>query len=128
MSYGKVEEPSSSRSPYPNTARFAATCAIQTVTSSRSDRAQPSLTVNARPGWDVDLKYRKRRYPSERCEWLTRRMTENSFPSRFTSSQTHMAERELSAFIGAVTELFGREQARASAGSSISPPSPLPLS
>jgi|SRR5579872_299986 hypothetical protein len=29
--------------------------------------------------------------------------------------QTHMAERELSAFIGAVTELFGSEQARASA-------------
>jgi hypothetical protein len=29
--------------------------------------------------------------------------------------QTHMAERELSAFIGAVTELFGPEQARASA-------------
>lgn len=26
--------------------------------------------------------------------------------------QTHMAERELSAFIGAVTELFGPEQAR----------------
>lgn len=30
--------------------------------------------------------------------------------------QTHMAERELSAFIGAVTELFGPEQARASTG------------
>jgi hypothetical protein len=29
--------------------------------------------------------------------------------------QTHMAERELSAFIGAVTKLFGPEQARASA-------------
>jgi hypothetical protein len=29
--------------------------------------------------------------------------------------QTHMAERELSAFIGAVTELYGPEQARASA-------------
>lgn len=29
--------------------------------------------------------------------------------------QTHMAKRELSAFIGAVTELFGSKQARASA-------------
>jgi hypothetical protein len=37
------------------------------------------------------------------------------FSAPVYEQQTHMAERELSAFIGAVTELFGSEQARASA-------------
>lgn len=49
MNYGKVEEPSSSRSRYPSTARFAATSAILTVTLSRSVKVQTSHTVNARP-------------------------------------------------------------------------------
>ena len=43
----KVEEPSSSRSRYPNTARFGATSAILTVILLRSDRAPSSSTVNA---------------------------------------------------------------------------------
>src|SRR5271166_5497793 len=47
MNYGKVEEPSSSRSQYLSTARFAATSAILTATLSRSDRALPSPTVNS---------------------------------------------------------------------------------
>src|SRR6202166_2664997 len=55
MNCGKVEEPSSSRSQYPSTARFAATSAILTVILSRSDRAPSSSTVSARPGWDSDL-------------------------------------------------------------------------
>src|ERR1700722_1828073 len=55
MNCGKVEEPSSSPSQYPSTARFAATSAILTVTLSRSDRARSSSTVSARPGWDSDL-------------------------------------------------------------------------
>src|ERR1700730_18196754 len=55
MNYGKVEEPSSSRRRYPSTARYAATSAILTAISSRSDRAPISPTVNARPGWDADL-------------------------------------------------------------------------
>src|SRR5271157_2824650 len=55
MNCGKVEEPSSSRSQYPSTARFAATSAILTVILSRSDRAPSSSTVSARPGWDADL-------------------------------------------------------------------------
>src|SRR5271163_3167600 len=55
MNCGKVEEPSSSRSQYPSTARFAATSAILTVTLSRSDRAPSSSTVSARPVWDSDL-------------------------------------------------------------------------
>src|SRR5580692_13057157 len=42
MNYGKVEEPSSSRSRRKSTARFAATSAILTVTLSRSDRVPPS--------------------------------------------------------------------------------------
>src|SRR6202451_2406193 len=50
MNCGRVEEPSSSRSQYPSTARFAATSAILTVILSRSDRAQPSSTVSARLG------------------------------------------------------------------------------
>src|ERR1700678_4355044 len=50
MNYGKVEEPSSSRRRFPSTARFAATSAILTVISSRSDRAPISSTVNARLG------------------------------------------------------------------------------
>src|SRR5271166_6961196 len=55
MNCGKVEEPSSSRSQYPSTARFAATSAILTVILSKSDRAPTSSTVSARPGWDSDL-------------------------------------------------------------------------
>ena len=50
MNYGKVEERSSSRSRSPSTARRAATSAILTDILSRSDRAQTSHTVNARPG------------------------------------------------------------------------------
>ena len=50
MNYGKVEEPSSLRSPSPNTARSAAISAILMVTLSRSDRAPILRTVNARPG------------------------------------------------------------------------------
>src|ERR1700682_3986309 len=55
MNCGKAEEPSSSRSQYPSTARFAATSAILTVTLSRLDRALSSSTVSARPGLDSDL-------------------------------------------------------------------------
>src|ERR1700719_2283602 len=55
MNYGKVEERSSSRSRSPSTARRAATSAILTDILSRSDRAQTSHTVNARPGWSVFL-------------------------------------------------------------------------
>ena len=58
MSYGRVEGPSSSRSRFPSTARFAATSAILTDISSRSDRAQTSHTVDALPGWDADLTLR----------------------------------------------------------------------
>ena len=47
MNCGKVEEPSSSRSPYPSTARFAATSAILTVILSRWDRARISSTVSS---------------------------------------------------------------------------------
>ncbi len=38
-----------------------------------------------------------------------------SFSNSIYKEQTHLAERELSAFIGAVTKLFGPEQARTSA-------------
>src|ERR1700685_1950312 len=44
MNYGKAEEPSSSPSRLPSTARFAVTSAILPVISSRSDKA-PSVTV-----------------------------------------------------------------------------------
>src|SRR5580692_8781570 len=44
MNYGKVEEPSSSRRQYPSTARYAATSAILTAISSKSDRAPTSRT------------------------------------------------------------------------------------
>jgi hypothetical protein len=51
MSYGEVEEPSSSRSRGTSTARRSATSAILTVILSRSDRAsRNSRMVNARPG------------------------------------------------------------------------------
>jgi hypothetical protein len=43
--YEKVEELSSSRNPYPSTARSVATSVILTVTSSKSDRAPTSRTV-----------------------------------------------------------------------------------
>jgi hypothetical protein len=36
-----------------------------------------------------------------------------SFPNSLCAEQMQLAERELSAFLGAVTELFGPEQARA---------------
>src|ERR1035438_5759642 len=55
MNCGKVEEPSSSRSQYPSTAKYAATSAILTAISSKSDKAPTSRTANARPGWDSDL-------------------------------------------------------------------------
>jgi len=41
--------------------------------------------------------------------------TEESFSDSAYADETHMAESELSAFIAAVTELFGPEQARLSA-------------
>ena len=45
----------------------------------------------------------------------TTTMTDSeSFSDSFYEDQTHLAERELSAFTEAVTELFGSEQARAS--------------
>lgn len=40
--------------------------------------------------------------------------THESFSSSVYEEQMHLAERELSAFLGAVTELFGAEQARLS--------------
>lgn len=39
-----------------------------------------------------------------------------SFDNSLYADQIHLAERELASFIGAVTELFGPEQARLSAG------------
>src|SRR5450631_696572 len=56
MNCGRVEERSSSRSRSPSTARRAATSAILTDILSKSDRAQTSHTVNARPGWSVEFK------------------------------------------------------------------------
>src|ERR1700689_1639960 len=53
MNYGKVEEPSSSRSRRKSTARFAATSAILTVILSRSDRAPTPRKADARPGLEV---------------------------------------------------------------------------
>jgi len=47
MNYGRVEGPSSSRSRFQSTARFAAISAIRTAILSRSDRPQTSHTVNA---------------------------------------------------------------------------------
>jgi len=40
---------------------------------------------------------------------------DKSFSDSIYEGQTHLAEREVSAFIGAVTELYGEEQARLSA-------------
>src|ERR1700684_3390721 len=53
MNYGKGEERSSSRSRSPSMARYAATSAILTAISSKSDRAPTSPTVSARPGWAI---------------------------------------------------------------------------
>jgi predicted enzyme related to lactoylglutathione lyase len=53
--YGKAEVRCSSRSRSPSTARFAATSAIRTVISSRSDRAPTLLRVSARAGWDARM-------------------------------------------------------------------------
>ena len=39
----------------------------------------------------------------------------DTFSDSIYEEQTHLAERELSAFIGAVTKLYGSEQARISA-------------
>jgi hypothetical protein len=47
---GRVEEPSSSPNQYPSTARSAATSAILTATSSKSDKALPSPTVKTWAG------------------------------------------------------------------------------
>src|ERR1019366_2449047 len=41
--------------------------------------------------------------------------TEESFSNSTYTDEMHVAERELSAFIGAVTQLFGPEQARLAA-------------
>ena len=41
--------------------------------------------------------------------------SKDSFSNSVYDEQTHLAERELSAFIGAVTRLYGPEQARFSA-------------
>src|ERR1700722_7263082 len=54
MNYGKAGEPSSSRNRYKSTARYAATSAILTATSSKSDRAQISrrrLDSDSRAPW-----------------------------------------------------------------------------
>jgi hypothetical protein len=40
--------------------------------------------------------------------------TKKTFSNSLYDDETHLAERELSAFIAAVTELFGPEQARTS--------------
>jgi hypothetical protein len=64
---GKVEERSSSRSRYPSTARYAATSAILTAISSKSDRAPTSRTVNAGPGWDADLNQTRGQTGRSRC-------------------------------------------------------------
>src|SRR3984885_15513193 len=73
MSYGKVEEPSSSRSRSKSMARFAATSAILTVTLSRSDRAPASRKANSRPGLDADLSADGARLPQAReCRKSTR--------------------------------------------------------
>src|SRR6202051_4971796 len=53
MSYGRVEERSSSRRQSPSTARSAATSMILTVISSRSDKAPTRRTVDARPGKSI---------------------------------------------------------------------------
>src|SRR5271168_580874 len=53
MSYGRVEERSSSRRRSPSTARSAATSAILTDILSRSDRAPTRRTVDARPGKSI---------------------------------------------------------------------------
>jgi len=42
--------------------------------------------------------------------------SDESFDSLIYADQKHLAERELASFIGAVTELFGPEEARLSAG------------
>src|SRR5579863_10631574 len=60
MNYGRVGGPSSSRSRFPSTARYAATSAILTVISSKSDRAPTKSTVNARPWGDAGLRLRMR--------------------------------------------------------------------
>src|SRR5215475_5337664 len=65
MNYGKVAERSSSRSRYPNTARFAATSVIPTVILSRSDRVRTLRTVSARYGCDADLNVGRRFLSSE---------------------------------------------------------------
>jgi hypothetical protein len=41
--------------------------------------------------------------------------TQESFDNSTYTDQIHLAERELASFIGAVTELFGPEQAKLSA-------------
>ena len=41
--------------------------------------------------------------------------SDESFDSSTCADQIHLAERELASFIGAITELFGPEQARLSA-------------
>ncbi len=42
--------------------------------------------------------------------------SDESFDTSTYADQTHLAERELASFIGAVTALFGSEEARLSAG------------
>jgi hypothetical protein len=42
--------------------------------------------------------------------------SDESFDTSTYADQMHLAERELASFIGAVTELFGPEEARLSAG------------
>ncbi len=61
---GGVAGPSSSRNRYQSTARRAATSVILTVTSSRSDRAPSSRTVDAQPECAVAF-YRGRRRSDE---------------------------------------------------------------
>lgn len=54
--------------------------------------------------------------PCDRVERKRAAMTDtNSFSDSAYSDQTELAERELASFLNAVTELFGREQARMAA-------------
>src|SRR5271170_540859 len=88
MSYGKVEERSSSRSRSPNTARHAATFAILTDILSRSDRAPTSHTDDARPG---KTRRRARRPPNLPQNVVTAMR----YPASTTAWSTNVSGRDL---------------------------------
>jgi catechol 2,3-dioxygenase-like lactoylglutathione lyase family enzyme len=62
MTYGKVEEPSSSRNRLTSTARFAATSAILTVTLSKSGKANRNSSRRRQAAPAVDLAARDERW------------------------------------------------------------------